>query len=291
MATLRAARNNLPETHAGSQPDWGVEAFEPHRALWEVAAMAGNVAPRVAAVREKKAADPEWKKGYEKLIRVMTNALSLRRSAVADHIFYEEQRSANAIRTQEVASLRQVRVDVVSAIEFLWNYYGDVAPPEGFRVIHRSLRNEKTSDAAVHVAEASTTETTASNSKVLGVDMTARKDVEGQAKVMNGAELASANMVERAVELPNSAHRDQRLANATKEKQRLGALVYILMYERYAYQGEVQPSEMLDDVLESVHTTGFDSVEGFGDAAIEKLLKNCFKYYVELKPSQPRDPS
>lgn len=290
MATKRAARTNLLATHSGSQPDWAIEAFEPHRALWEVAAMAGNVAPRAAAVREKKAGDLEWKVGYEKLIRVMTNALSPRRGTVADHIFYEEQRSANAIRTQDTALLRQVRVDVASAIEFLWSYYGDDVTPEGFHVIHSSLRKGQTSDA-VHDEELSEAETAASHLEALGVLQVTDTAAREEARAIEDVELASASLVQEGLKPSTSAHRDQRLANATKEKQRLGALVYILMYERYAYQGDVLPSDILEDVLDSVHTTGFGSVEGFGDAAIEKLLKNCFKYYTDLKPSQPRDPS
>ena len=252
MATSTRPTNRR-ENRPISPPDWSAEALVAHRALWEVAAMAGNVTPHAGAVKAKKSVDPEWKKGYEKIVRLMTNALSPAGGKNSAYIHFDPQQSGNAARAQDVSKLRQVRVDVTSAIEFIWRRYGDSAPPEGLRFIHQHLRLQVDADASKQV------------------EIEATKD--------------STSSVAQPPASRNTAHRDQRLANATKEIKRLGALVYILSRELYGVPLDTKtpPPTLKDDVLAAIKSAGLERQEGFGPNGIQTLLQQSFHHFFQSK--------
>ena len=89
--STKAEKDNLI-----SSPDWGSEARVPNRALWEIAAIAGDVEPKLEKVNERKEADSEWKVEYEKRVRAMKTALLPTRSQLPDHVYYEPQLGGNA---------------------------------------------------------------------------------------------------------------------------------------------------------------------------------------------------
>lgn len=246
MATNRRNKNS------DTPPDWEAEALVPHRALWEVAAMAGNVEPNLSTVRARKASDPNWATGYNKIVRLMTNALSSSRSPAADHIYYEPHRSSNAALIQNLAKAKQVRIEVASAIEFLWHMYGDVVPPKGFQLMHKRLRGQRIEAPAPMTIE----------------ERPGSHAPESQPPAMK-----------------SSAYRDQKMANATKEIKRLGALVHILASALFSFSrdSEVPPVSLLEDVAAAIKSAGLQGREGFGPDGIQRLLEQSLKHYFELK--------
>lgn len=251
MATsTRSTHRNSPIVI--SPPDWKAEALVTHRAVWEIAAMAGNVAPQLAAVKAKKDSDLAWGKGYERIVRLMTNALSSTRGSVADHVYYEQHRSGNAALTRNLSKLRQVRVEVVSAIEFLWSLYGESSSPEGLRVIHQRLRS---------------------------------RDAPVSKQAATEAPAVPIDSVKQRYSPTSTAHRDQRMANATKEINRLRVLVYSLARELYGAQPDgISLSQTLRaDVLGALKSAGFQDREGFKPEGLQSLLDKCLEYAVQAK--------
>ncbi len=235
-----------------SPPDWGSEALVAHRALWEIAAMAGDVEPKLAAVKAKKDSDLEWKEEYDRRVRVMANAISESRGPLPDHIYYDRHRAGNAARAQEPSKLRQIRVDVASAIEFLWSTFGKGSFPAGLLEIHQKLSKQDANASEYGVAE-------------------------------RLKEPIASTEQPRAAKGPS--HRDQKLANATKEINRLQTLVYILSRELYGVptDSETPPPTLQDDVLDSVEKAGLKGREGLGADGVQTLLEKSFKYFWQLK--------
>ncbi len=246
--SVRTAKGTLIPT-----PVWSEEAKIRHRAVWEIAAMAGDVMPKVGAIRAKKNADPTWQERHEKLVRAMTNALLPKRDPLPDHVYYDPNRAGNAARILETSKVRQVRVEVASAIEFLWHQFGADTFPEELRTIHQSLRAKDVVHSE-HVATEATKEPVAATENPKG-----------------------------------PAHRDQQSANATKETNRLKILVYILSRELYGVppDSEFPPPTLRGDVLDSVEKAGLKGREGLGADGVQTLLEKSFKQFWQLK----RNPS
>lgn len=246
--SVRTEKDDLIPT-----PDWGEEAKTHCRAVWEIAAMAGNVMPKVAAINAKKSADPVWRERNAKLVRAMTNALLPTRRPFPDHVYYDPNQAGNAGRILETTKIRQVRVEVVSAIEFLWHHFGPDTLPEELRTIHQSLRAKDVVHSE-HVATEATKEPVAATENPKG-----------------------------------PAHRDQQSANATKETNRLKILVYILSRELYGVppDSEFPPPTLRGDVLDSVEKAGLKRREGLGADGVQTLLEKSFKQFWQLK----RNPS
>ena len=242
--SVRTEKDDLIPT-----PDWGEEANTHCRAVWEIAAMAGNVMPKVAAINAKKSADPAWRERHAKLVRAMTNALLPTRRPFPDHVYYDPNQAGNAGRILETTKIRQVRVEVVSAIEFLWHHFGPDTLPEGLRIIHQSLRAKDVVHSE-HAATEATKEPVAATEQPKG-----------------------------------PSHRDQRLANATKELNRLQTLIYILLKDLYGVpqDSETPPPTLKNDVLDALRAAGFQGREGLGPDGVQALLDKCFKYFWQLK--------
>ena len=209
--------------------------------------MAGNVEPKLSQVKAKKDADPEWRAGYEHIVRLMTNALSPTRETVPNHVYYEPYRSGNAALIRNLSNLRKVRVDVASAIEFLWHVYGVGAPPDGFKVIHEHLRSQDS-----------------------GFIKEATADVQKQSSVDS----------EQSAAAKKASYRDQRLANATKEVNKLRTLVYALARDMCGVPPDSKspPPTLIKDVLAAIKTSGFEGREGLGIGGVQSLLDQCFNH-------------
>ena len=235
-----------------SSPDWGSEARVPNRALWEIAAIAGDVEPKLEKVNERKEADSEWKVEYEKRVRAMKTALLPTRSQLPDHVYYEPQLGGNATLIDDPKKFRQVRVDVVSAIEFLWHRFGKNVFPEGLNLIHQQLSTL-------------TAGTVNQSSQDLISDPIASAENSGAIK--------------------GPSHRDQKLANATKELKRLQALTYVFSRELFSCKqdSELPPATLIDDWLASIDEAELKGREGFGRTGVQSHIEKCFKSYSELK--------
>lgn len=251
MAT-RTRSTLTKKNHLVSPPDWDAEVINTNRAVWQIAAMAGDVSPTSEAVKAKKEADPEWGEEYEKRLKIMKDAISESRGPYPDHIYYDRNRAANSRRLEDVSVLGRVRVDVVSAIEFLWSTFGENAFPEGMRTLHQKLINK----GAVKLMQS--------------------------AKAQQRERFAS---TEQPVAVKGPSHRDQRLANATKEINRLQTLVYILSSELYGVPPDCEfpPPTLKDDVLDSVKKAGLQGREGLGADGVQTLLEKSFKHFWQLK--------
>lgn len=228
-------------------PNWAEEAIFTDRPLWEVAAMAGNVEPKLLAVKNKKSADPEWKEEYEKRVRVMKLALISKPSNSANHIYYNPDLAGNSTLILNPLNFRKVRVEVKSAIEFLWNKFGKDFFPEGLQEIHQKLSQQGV---------------TAAN------QASAESEREYTAPVDKG-----------------TAHRDQKLANATKELKRLQVLAYVFSRELYSgkQDSDFPAASLKEDWLAAIEEAGLKGRPGFGPDGVETLIEKCFKSYSELK--------
>lgn len=246
MATSTRPTNRR-ENRPTSPPDWSAEALVAHRPVWEIAAMAGNVAPKLTLVKAKKDADPEWREGYEQIVRLMTNALSSNREKLPNHVYYELHRSGNGALIRNLSNLRKVRVEVASAIEFLWNVYGVGATPDGFKVVHQHLRSQDS-----------------------GFIKEATAVVQKQSSVDS----------EQSAAAKKASYRDQRLANATKEVNRLRTLVYALARDMCGVSPDSKypPPTLIKDVLAALKTSGFEGCEGLGIGGVQSLLDQCFNH-------------
>lgn len=232
--------------------DWSKEARVPNRALWEIAAIAGDVEPTVEKVKEKKEADSEWEVQYEKRVRAMKTAMLPRRGHSADHVYYDPQLGGNAALILNPRKFRHVRVEVASAIEFLWKRFGKDVFPEGLQVVHQQLSRQ-------------------------GAGTTSQVSQELPRSPIASTEKAGAEK--------GPSHRDQKQANATKELKRLQVLLYIFSRELYGFSKDSEHSAetVISDWLDSIEKAGLKGREGFGRDGLQTLIDKCFKSYSELK--------
>ena len=81
------------------------------------------------------------------------------------------------------------------------------------------------------------------------------------------------------------SHRNQKLANATKELKRLQALTYVFSRELFSCKqdSELPPATLIDDWLASIDEAELKGREGFGRTGVQSLIEKCFKSYSELK--------
>ena len=182
----------------------------------------------------------------------MKTALLPTRSQLPDHVYYEPQLGGNATLIDDPKKFRQVRVDVVSAIEFLWHRFGKNVFPEGLNLIHQQLSTL-------------TAGTVNQSSQDLISDPIASAENSGAIK--------------------GPSHRNQKLANATKELKRLQALTYVFSRELFSCKqdSELPPATLIDDWLASIDEAGLKGREGFGPTGVQSLIEKCFKSYSELK--------
>lgn len=228
-------------------PNWSKEALCTDRPLWEVAAMAGNIEPKLLAVKHKKSIDPEWKDEYEKRVRAMKLALIGKPIKSANYIYYNPDLAGNSTLIRNPLDFRKVRVDVQSAIEFLWHKFGKDAVPEEFQEVHQRLSQQG-------AAAANQNGTEAIREHISSVDK-------------------------------GAAHRDQKLANATKELKRLQVLTYVFSRELFCAKqdSEFPAASLKEDWLALIEEAGLRGRPGFGPDGVEALIEKCFKSYWELK--------
>lgn len=126
-----------------SPPNWKVECNVSIRSLWEISAMAGNVAPKFALVK-KKSKDLEWRREYFMRINAMRDALQSDSKKFGDYLYFDPQLEVNSmiLKDKEITKtdLKKLRVDVISAIEFLWNRDVEEIFPEGLKIVHQELK-------------------------------------------------------------------------------------------------------------------------------------------------------
>lgn len=128
------------QKNANNKPNWDVEKLRSERPLWQVAALAGDISPTLKIVKAEREVNPEWSRGYRKMIELLTNALDPRRSE--GKVFYDSQIPINMTRVNTKSDLRNVRVDVASAIAFLVMKYGVEHIPAGLLKMHEHLRSQ-----------------------------------------------------------------------------------------------------------------------------------------------------
>lgn len=236
-------------------PDWSMECVASIRSLWEISAMAGNVAPIIAVVREKKSIDEKWKRDYYRRTREMSKVLQSDRNQLGDFVYYDPQLGVNSIKAAKKVKtkidLRNTQVDVISAIEFLWNRYGKNSFPEGLELIHKKQKERK-----FYLASK------------------ASKDKKNY---------YSSNSCED--EAKESTDNRQDKANTTKEMKRLQAMLYIISCTKHGINPEIKSLDMdlIFNWLDDIEEVGFEKVQGFGQHAMENLVGKCFKAYWELR--------
>lgn len=126
-----ATRDAIPSGFIVSEPVWDIEKLIPVRALWEIAAMAGNVGPNIQNVNQQKTAVPAWKMGYNEILRRMVDALSPKDERNAERIYYDHSLPFNASIAGNRKLHRQMRVNVASACKFLEKRYDVSVLPAG----------------------------------------------------------------------------------------------------------------------------------------------------------------
>lgn len=145
MATRKLGTRNT--TVRG--PIWDSEKSTSVRALWEIAAMAGNVDPRLQNVNCQKEIAPDWKSGYDEILRRMIDALSPKHERTSGRINYDATLPFNESIRGDRAQLRATRVNVVSACKFLETRYGIASLPEGLKALYEHLREVDEPSVAV----------------------------------------------------------------------------------------------------------------------------------------------
>ena len=141
MATLNAVLSNSTVL----EPVWEKEKLIPVRAIWEIAALAGDVHPSIQYVNRKKEEAPDWKAAYTDKMRRMVDALSPKDELKVGCINYDPSLPYNASILSDRKLHRQMRVDVASACEFLKNRYGIDSLPAGLTELLVHLRGNNTS--------------------------------------------------------------------------------------------------------------------------------------------------
>lgn len=144
MATLKSTLSisNVIE------PVWENEKRIPIRAIWEIAALAGNVHPSRENVKRKKDEDLIWRAGYSQILRRMIDVLKPTTARSVDHINYDPALPFNASVQAERPKHRQIRVDVLSACNFLAGRYGVDKLPEGMRSMFQNLESNAVRNSA-----------------------------------------------------------------------------------------------------------------------------------------------
>jgi hypothetical protein len=134
-----AANTPTPHNATVNPPNWEHEKKIPVRALWEIAAMAGEVDPRLENVKQKKKEAPEWRAAYNQMLRRMVDALRPTSARDNYRINFDPTMPFNVSIQSDRKLHRQMRVDVVSACKFLETTYGVDVLPEGLRELHKVL--------------------------------------------------------------------------------------------------------------------------------------------------------
>lgn len=116
--------NLIPSTSTVSEPLWEYEKRIAVRAIWEVAALADNVAPSLENIRRAKVEDPRWKAGYSEIMRRMIDVLKPTTARNINHINYDPALSLSASIHAQGRSHSQTRMDVISACNFIAGRYG-----------------------------------------------------------------------------------------------------------------------------------------------------------------------
>ncbi|WP_370681966.1 hypothetical protein [Comamonas sp. GB3 AK4-5] len=235
-------------------PDWAMECIVSIRSLWEISAMAGDVAPILPVVKEKKSIDKKWRSDYFERTREMSKVLQSDRNQLGDFVYYDPHLGVNSIKTgkkeKTKIDLRNTQVDVISAIEFLWNRYGKSSFPEGLELIHKKQKERR-------------------------LYLASKADKEKKNYYFSSGEN----------EAKESAANRQDKANATKEIKRLQAMLYIISCANHGIDWKIKSLDMdlIFNWLDDIEEVGFEKVHGFGQHAIENLVEKCFKAYWELK--------
>lgn len=236
-------------------PNWDYEYTVSNRSLWEVSAMAGDVAPIFSVVKQKKSIDQEWSRNYNIRISAMRKALQSDFKKFGDFVYFDPHLEFNSMivknENRTKIDLKKVQVDVISAIEFLWSRYGKDNLSKGLEIIHIKQKERR--------------------------DYLASKSSK---KKKNNY---SSNFFED--DFKGSAENRQDKANATKELKRLQAMLYITLCSKIGISpdDECLYLELKSNLLDDIEDFGFKNVHGFGEDAIKSLVEKCFKAYWELR--------
>lgn len=144
-----ATRKVITSDTTVKEPIWDNEKLNSVRALWEIAAIAGNVDPRLQNVKRQKEIAPDWKSGYEEILRRMVDALSPKDERTTGRINYDSSLPFNESIRGDRSQLRATRVDVVSAFKFLETRYGIDSLPEELTALYAHLRQVNASSVTV----------------------------------------------------------------------------------------------------------------------------------------------
>jgi hypothetical protein len=131
----RQANINL----AFQKPDWQNQQVQLTRPLWQIAALAFDIAPNPKVTAEWKKLLPDESKKYSALVTAMSDTLLPTHQA--GHIYFDETSPANRSRLTNKKDLKFIRVEAASAIAFVVEKFSmKLKLPAEFRDLNEHLK-------------------------------------------------------------------------------------------------------------------------------------------------------